>query len=122
MATCFGWKLVTEREGQQSGWDRPCVLRKELGLSASPTHLWIFSLLGRDGAALSAPFRQLARGAPCGCAWGRSPGLAALCVTPPNPTDPLSRTSALLPQASVLNLVMANIDLIFFFFYKGLCR
>lgn len=33
----------------------------------------------------------------------------------PNPTDPLSRTSALLPQASVLNLVMANIDLIFFF-------
>lgn len=36
MATCFGWKLVTERQGQQAGWDRPCVQQAWEGVGAEP--------------------------------------------------------------------------------------
>lgn len=36
MATRVGWKLVTEREGQQAGWGRPCVHQTLEGAGAEP--------------------------------------------------------------------------------------
>lgn len=36
MATRVGWKLVTEREGQQAAWGRPCVHQALEGAGAEP--------------------------------------------------------------------------------------